>query len=243
MPNVQIFQTPELLAQAAAHFFVALAQTATQQHPFSVALSGGQTPRRVYELLATDEFKDQIKWDWVHIFFGDERPVPHDHAASNYRMALAALIARVPVPRSNIHSIAGEGDPHVNAKSYESELKSYFAGLTWPRFDLVLLGMGEDGHTASLFPGTAALKEETAWVVANWVEKLSEHRITLTMPAINAAENISFLVSGESKAPRLKEVLSGASHPEKLPAQLIQPSNGTLTWMIDAAAAGSSSEC
>ena len=224
-----------MLALAAAHFFVALAQTATQQHPFSVALSGGQTPRRVYELLATDELKDQINWKWVHIFFGDERPVPHQHEASNFGMARAALLAHVPIPEANIHPIAGEGDPQLNARNYESELRSYFAGLAWPRFDLVLLGMGEDGHTASLFPGTTALEEKTAWVVANWVERLNEYRITLTVPAINAAANTLFLVTGENKATRLKEVLSGASHPEKVPAQLIQPDS--VTWMIDAGAA------
>ena len=238
MPNVQIFDTPELLARAAAHFFVTLAQTATQQHPFSVALSGGQTPRRVYELLATDEFKDQIKWELVHIFFGDERPVPPDDAASNYGMAHAALLSKVPIPDSHIHPMAGEGDLPANARKYESELRSHFPSLSWPRFDLVLLGMGEDGHTASLFPGTAALEEKTAWVVANWVAQLNEYRITLTAPAINAAANILFLVSGEKKASRLKEVLSGPLQPEKLPAQLIKPSNGSLTWMVDAAAAG-----
>ncbi len=232
MPNVQIFDTPELLARAAAHFFVTLAQTASHQHPFSVALSGGQTPRGVYELLATDEFKDQIKWELVHIFFGDERPVPPDDAASNYGMALAALLSKIRIPDSNIHPIAGEGDPRANARKYESELKSHFAGLSWPRFDLVLLGMGEDGHTASLFPGTAAVEEKTAWVVANWVGQLNEYRITLTAPSINAAANILFLVSGEKKASRLKEVLSGPLQPEKLPAQLIKPGNGSLAWMV-----------
>lgn len=225
-----------MLARAAAHFFVALAQPATQQHPFSVAFSGGQTPKRVYELLATDEFKDQIKWELVHIFFGDERPVPPDDPASNYGMALAALLSKIPIPDSNIHRITGEGDPQANALKYESELKSHFAGLSWPRFDLVLLGMGEDGHTASLFPGTTAIEEKTAWVVANWVARLNEYRLTLTAPALNAAANILFLVSGEKKASRLKEVLSGPLQPEMLPAQLIKPGNGSLTWMVDAAA-------
>ena len=239
MSKVQIFETPELLARAAAQFFVALAQPATQQRPFSIALSGGQTPKRVYELLATEEeFKDQIKWELVHIFFGDERPVPPDDPASNYGMALAALLSKIPIPDSNIHPIAGQGDPQANARKYEGELKSHFAGLSWPRFDLVLLGMGEDGHTASLFPGTTAIEEKTTWVVANWVARLNEYRLTLTAPAINAAANILFLVSGEKKASRLKEVLSGPLQPEVLPAQLIKPGNGSLTWMVDAAAAG-----
>jgi 6-phosphogluconolactonase len=237
MPKVKFFDTPELLAQAAAHFFVALAQAAAQQCELSVALSGGQTPRRVYELLASGEFKQQIKWELVHIFLGDERPVSPNHTASNYAMAFAALISQVPILHSNIHPIAGEGNPRKNALDYERALKSYFAGSLWPRFDLVLLGLGEDGHTASLFPGTAATKEKSAWVVANWVGRLNEYRITLTAPAINSAANILFLVSGKNKASRLKEVLSGPSQPEKLPAQLIQPHNGSLTWMVDSAAA------
>ena len=205
-----------------------------------MALSGGQTPRRVYELLATEEFKNQIKWELVHIFFGDERPVPPDDAASNYGMAHAALLSKVPIPDSHVHPMAGEGDLPANARKYESELKAHFSNLSWPRFDLVLLGMGEDGHTASLFPGTAALEEKTAWVVANPVAQLNETRITLTAPAINAAANILFLVSGEKKSSRLKEVLSGPLQPEKLPAQLIKPDNGALTWMVDAKAVSSS---
>jgi 6-phosphogluconolactonase len=172
----------------------------------------------------------------VHIFFGDERPVPPHDAASNYGMAHAAFLSKVPIPYSHIHPMTGEGDLPANARKYESELKSHFSNLSWPRFDLVFLGMGEDGHTASLFPGTAALEEKTAWVMANWVAQLNEYRITLTAPAINAAANILFLVSGEKKASRLKEVLSGPLQPKKLPAQLIKPGNGTLTWMVDAAA-------
>lgn len=242
MPNVQIFDTPELLAHAAARFFVTLAATASEQNLFSVALSGGQTPRRVYELLASDEFKHEIRWESVHIFFGDERPVAPVHAASNYAMARSALLSHVPIPKSNIHPIQGEGDPVANATNYERDLKAHFIGLPWPRFDLVLLGMGEDGHTASLFPGTAALQEEKAWVVANWTARLNEYRITLTVPAINAAANILFLVTGENKASRLKEVLSGPFQPERLPSQLIQPGNGSLTWMVDVAAAEGSSE-
>ncbi len=188
-----------------------LAGKATAQHPFSVALSGGNTPRRVYELLATEEFKNKINWEFVHIFFGDERTVPPDDPASNYGMVVATLISRVPIPSRNVHPISGAGNPHENAGSYEKELKSYFAGSAWPRFDLVLLGMGEDGHTASLFPGTAAISEKTAWVVANWVEQLKEFRITLTAPALNSAAQIMFLVTGANKAARLADSVEWTS--------------------------------
>ena len=237
LSKIQIFDTPELLAAAAARRFMMLAAKSSAQQPFSVALSGGNTPRRVYELLATEEFKSQVNWQLVHIFFGDERPVPSDNPASNYGMAVATLISRVPIPESNVHSISGAGDPHENALSYERELRFYFAGSAWPRFDLVLLGMGEDGHTASLFPGSEGVSEKKAWVVANWVAQLNEFRLTLTAPAINSAAQILFLINGASKASRLKAVLNGPFQPDLIPAQLIKPDQGELTWMIDKAAA------
>lgn len=231
-----MFDTPELLAAAAARRFVMFASKSSAQQPFSVALSGGNTPRRVYELLAT-EFKSKVNWQLVHIFFGDERPVPPDNPASNYGMALATLISRVPIPGSNVHPISGAGDPHENALSYERELRSHFTGSAWPRFDLVLLGMGEDGHTASLFPGSEGASEKKAWVVANWVAQLNEFRLTLTAPAINSAAQILFLVNGASKASRIAAVLNGPFQPDSLPAQLIKPDQGELIWMIDKAAA------
>ena len=237
MPQIQLFDTAELLAAATARRFVMLAEKSSAQHPFSVALSGGNTPRRIYELLSTEEFKNKINWPFVHIFFGDERPVAPDNAASNYGMALASLISRVPISESNVHPISGAGDPHENARSYERELRAYFSGSAHPRFDLVLLGMGEDGHTASLFPGSEAISEKTAWVVANWVEQLKEFRITLTVPAINSGAQILFLVTGANKASRLAAVLNGPFQPDLLPAQLIKPDQGELIWMIDKAAA------
>jgi 6-phosphogluconolactonase len=237
VPNIQIFETRELLARAAAQHFVSLAQAAAPKGRFSVALSGGTTPRRVYELLASDEFKNQVDWRLVHLFFGDERTVPPDHPDSNYGMAKTALISRVPLPASNVHPMPGVGDPGLNAKTYEGELKSFFTGAVWPRFDLVFLGMGDDGHTASLFPGTAAVKEDKAWVIANWVERLGEFRMTLTAPVINAAMNVVVLVTGEKKAARLAKVLYSPREPQRLPIQLIEPTHGSLLWMIDAAAA------
>ena len=237
MPNVQIYDTPELLARGVAEHFTMLARSATRACPFSVALSGGNTPRRVYQLLATDEFKNRIEWPLIHLFFGDERMVPPSHPASNYGMVKSALVSHVPIPEANVHRISGVGDTEANAGSYQLELKNFSRDLEWPRFDLVLLGMGDDGHTASLFPGTRALAEKKAWVVANWVEKFQEVRITLTVPAINAAANVMFIVSGENKAGRLAEVLDGPYDPERLPAQLIKPFSGSLTWMTDKAAA------
>ena len=236
--EILIFDDAEQLGKAAAVAFSEQAESfITRQGRFSVALSGGNTPRRVYELLASDEFKKQIAWEDVHIFFGDERPVPRNHPASNYGMAFAALLSKVPVPAANIHAITGDGDPNSNARAYESELRSFFPDAKEPRLDLVLLGLGEDGHTASLFPGTRALQENKAWVLANWVERLSEFRITLTAPVLNAAANILFLVAGENKAAPLLEVLRGPYQTERLPAQLIRPQNGSLIWMVDAAAA------
>lgn len=221
-----------------ARRFAMLAEKASARHPFSVALSGGNTPRCVYEVLAGNEFKDKINWRFVHIFFGDERPVPPDDPASNYGMARASLISRVPIPDSNVHPTPGAGDPQENARIYEQELRSYFTGSAFPRFDLVLLGMGEDGHTASLFPRSEAIFEKAAWVVANWVAQLNEFRITLTAPAINSAAEILFLVTGGSKASRLAAVLNGSFQPDLLPAQLIKPDQGELIWMVDKAAAG-----
>jgi len=227
------------VARGAAERFVELGQAAIDARGcFSVGLAGGSTPKRTYELLASEAYREQLNWSKVHIFFGDERCVPPDHSESNYRMANEALISRVSIPPPNVHRINGLGDAVANASLYEDELRTFFNPASWPRFDLVLLGMGDDGHTASLFPGTKALVEPRAWVVANWVEKFGAFRITLTAPAINHAANIAFLVTGATKAERLLEVLRGALDPEKLPSQLIQPLDGSLFWLVDKAAAG-----
>ena len=238
-PRVQVFDDAEAVARGAAERFVELGQAAIDARGcFSVGLAGGSTPKRTYELLASEAYREQLNWSKVHIFFGDERCVPPDHSESNYRMANEALISRVSIPPPNVHRINGLGDAVANASLYEDELRTFFNAASWPRFDLVLLGMGDDGHTASLFPGTKALVEPRAWVVANWVEKFGAFRITLTAPAINHAANIAFLVTGATKAERLLEVLRGALDPEKLPSQLIQPLDGSLFWLVDKAAAG-----
>jgi len=238
-PRVQVFDDAEAVARGAAERFVELGQAAIDARGcLSVGLAGGSTPKRTYELLASEAYREQLNWSKVHIFFGDERCVPPDHSESNYRMANEALISRVSIPPPNVHRINGLGDAVANASLYEDELRTFFNPASWPRFDLVLLGMGDDGHTASLFPGTKALVEPRAWVVANWVEKFGAFRITLTAPAINHAANIAFLVTGATKAERLLEVLRGALDPEKLPSQLIQPLDGSLFWLVDKAAAG-----
>jgi 6-phosphogluconolactonase len=237
-PNLQVFAGASDVARAAALRFIEIAQESIAAHGrFSVALAGGSTPKRIYELLAGEELSDQLDWSKVHIFFGDERCVPPDDAESNYRMANEALLSRVSLPEQNVHRMRGEGDAVANARLYEDELRGFFDGEDWPQFDLIMLGMGDDGHTASLFPETRALDVQAAWVTANWVEKFDTFRVTLTVPAINHARHVMFIITGASKAERLQEVLYGAHEPQRLPSQLIQPHEGALAWFLDEAAA------
>ncbi|HKP12030.1 MAG TPA: 6-phosphogluconolactonase, partial [Blastocatellia bacterium] len=199
-------------------------------------------------LLAEAPFADTVPWDSIYFFWGDERCVPPDHADSNYRMARETLLSKVPVPADNVFRIPAElDDPDAAAEQYEAALLNQFskssassgtAPLTGvPRFDLIFLGMGPDGHTASLFPGTQALRVTDKIVVANYVEKFGAHRITLTAPTINNARNVTFVVAGPDKADALYEVLQGAYEPEMYPSQLIHPQHGSLLWMADEAAA------
>ena len=236
--NLFVFETPEQLALAAAERFVEYAgELRGMTEKFSVSLAGGNTPRRVYELLATERFKNRIEWSQVHLFFGDERCVPPQHPDSNYAMAYEALISRVAIPADNVHRIIGESNANEGALEYENELRAFFVGRDWPRFDLVLLGMGEDGHTASLFPASASLKEMSRWVLATRNEQSSQDRITLTAPVFNHAKRIMFLVTGKKKAQRLKEVLRPQPGSEQLPVQAITPIKGMLEWLVDAEAA------
>ena len=224
------------LARAAAEHFVTLATAAiAARGQFVVALSGGSTPRATYTLLASDELAARVDWPRVRVLWGDERCVPPDHPESNYRMAREVLLDKIPIPAENVHHIRGELPPDQAAMAYQAELEAVLG--TGGRFDLILLGMGEDGHAASLFPGTAALHEQTRWVVAHYVDKLSAWRVTLTPVAINAAAHVTFLVSGAGKAERLREVLDGPHQPDVLPAQIIRPTDGRLLWLADAAAA------
>jgi 6-phosphogluconolactonase len=238
--NVHIFANLKDLSLWAAERFASLAGHAIQTSgKFTVALSGGSTPKALYEVLARAPFGERIDWNGVYFFWGDERFVPLDHRDSNYRMAQETLLSRVPVPEKNIFPIVAENlSAREAAAEYESKLRKFFGEGTIPRFNLILLGMGEDGHTASLFPHSGALKESIRLVTENYVEKLNTDRITMTVPLINNAANVFFLISGASKAKALKEVLQGPYDPDRLPAQLIRPHSGELLFLVDEAASG-----
>jgi 6-phosphogluconolactonase len=233
--NLLVYETPEELAEAAARDFVARANEAINgRGRFAVALAGGSTPKATYEVLARD-CADDLDWSKVHVFFGDERPVPPDHEDSNYRTARETLLSRIRV--GSVHRLRCELPSEEAAAAYEEDLREFFGPDEPPSFGLILLGLGADGHTASLFPETSALEETDRWVVANPVLKLEATRLTLTVPVINAAKAVTFLVSGSDKAEALKEILERDADPREYPAKLIRPENGVLTWMVDRAAA------
>lgn len=237
-----LLDSPEALAgEAAARLAAAAQEAVARSGRFTVALAGGSTPKRLYELLAADPHGPRLPWQETHVFWGDERAVPPEHPDSNFGMARAALLARVPVPAGQIHRMEAERpDRDAAARDYESVIAKTFAaaaGSEPPAFDLVLLGMGADGHTASLFPHTEALREARRWVVRNPVPKLQADRLTLTAPILNRARLILFLVAGADKAPALQEVLQGPRDPDRLPAQSIRPTAGHLVWLVDRAAA------
>jgi 6-phosphogluconolactonase len=241
MTEVTIARDAADLAWTAASYIVGLAkETIAARARFTVAISGGSTPLPVYALLALPEWAARIDWPRVHVFWADERAVPPDHQDSNYLYASAVLLDRVPLPKENIHRMRGEIEPTQAAAEHESLLKQFFGVSevnSEVRFDLILLGMGDDGHTASLFPGTAAIHEQTHYVIAHYVEKTGNWRITLTPRTINAAANVAFLVSGENKATRLHEVIDGPFQPDQLPAQIVKPTHGNLAWLVDQPAA------
>jgi len=240
-PTVEVQPDATALFRAAADRVIRIAGGAVGERGVcALALSGGSTPKRLYEQLAEDAADvGALLWRHVHFFWGDERVVPPDHADSNFRMAREAMLDRLPIDGSQIHRMQGEVDARQAAAVYERDLIEFFQLKPgeWPRFDLVLLGLGPDGHTASLFPGTNALAERERIVVANHVPKLDVDRITLTAPTINHARDIVFLADGAGKAAMVRAVIEGPREPERLPAQLVRPDDGTLTWMLDAAAA------
>jgi len=231
--------TPQDLFQAAAEEVIRLATEAVAQRGrFTIALSGGSTPKNLYTLIAANA-SATLPWAQMFFFWGDERHVSLDDPESNYRMAREALLSKVPIPPGNVFPIPAEKeDAAAAAEAYEQTVRKFFslASGEFPHFDLVLLGMGPDGHTASLFPETAALQEKSRLVVANWVEKMKAYRITLTLPVLNAARCVAFLVSGADKATVLKEVLEGSAPGEKYPSKLVRPTNGKLIWFLDRAA-------
>lgn len=240
--EIIIVEDLQALSRAAADLFLEQADSVLKSRPFlTVVLSGGSTPKDLYTLFASDPgIKDKIEWEKVHFFWGDERHVAPDHPQSNFGMANDAMLSGLPLPPQNIHRVPSEeADADRAARRYERELTRFFQLATdqYPRFDLIWLGLGADGHTASLFPNSAALTEKKRLVKADWVEKYQSHRITMTTPVLNHAECIIFLVSGSGKAKALKQVLEGGEGARQLPAQLIRPLHGKLYWIIDRAAA------
>ena len=224
----------EEIANSAAEQFVTLAREAISwRGTFSVALSGGSTPEPLYRKLSKTKDSGRVPWNKIQFFWGDERTVPPDHPESNYHLAYRTLLEPLEIPDENIHRIQTELKPAEAASAYQEDLRSFFPHSP-PRFDLIYLGLGEDGHTASLFPQTKALQvsDSSHWVMANFVPALSTWRITFTHHLINAAHNVTFLVAGEKKKQRVHQVLQGRYQPQVLPAQIIQP-EGSLTWFVD----------
>ncbi len=249
--NVRVYRdTDELALKAAQHFARLADQYVIGNGHFTVALSGGETPQEMFKLLAQEPYYSTVPWSMIYFFWTDERGVPPAHLDSNYRVAHELLLSKAPVKSENVFRFqAEEADLERAAQSYEMTLRNFFiAGpganrtgtaplAAFPRLDLVLLGMGTDGHTASLFPGTEALKANNQIAVANFVPQRNEQRLTLTAPTINNARNVTFLVSGGGKAETLRQVLEGPARPDELPSQLIKPGNGSLLWLTDEAAA------
>lgn len=238
--EIRTLTTPQELFEDAAEEVVSATNDAiAERGRFTIALSGGSTPKSLYNLLATNA-RNALPWEKMFFFWGDERHVPPTDPESNYGMANEVMLAKVPVPPANIFRVTAENpDAGAAAQAYEQELRKFFAlePGQFPTFDLILLGLGPDGHTASLFPGTAALEEKSRFVVANWVEKFKTHRITFTLPVLNSARCVAFLISGTDKAPALCAVLEGDAPGEQYPAKLVRPKDGKLLWLLDRAAA------
>jgi 6-phosphogluconolactonase len=240
--EIKIIESETALYQTAADVIIeTITATLAEKEIFTIALSGGSA-KNLYALLADDaSLRDRIPWADIHFFWGDERHVAPDHKDSNFRMANETMLSKVPIPPQNIHRVRAEDpDAGIAAADYEQQIRAFFKLHTgqYPSFDCVLLGMGPDGHTASLFPATAALQEKQRLAVANYVEKFDAYRITMTAPVLNNAGMVIFMVCGEKKAQTLKAVLEGEPQPDLFPAQLIRPSHGKLLWMVEQSAAG-----
>jgi 6-phosphogluconolactonase len=237
VPTVHVLGSAAALTAAVEGAFAALARaTVGQAGRFVVALSGGRTPRDLYTALGA---RDDIPWRDTHIFWADERYVPLDHPESNYRLVRDTLLANAPIPRENVHPFPVQAEPETAAAEYERTLRALFGAADRPSFDLVLLGLGEDGHTASLFPDSPLLRETARWVGAVHVPQLGTYRLTLTPAALNAARHVWFVVSGAAKAEAVRAVLGPARDPARWPAQVVGPDHGEVTWWLDEAAAAS----
>lgn len=242
-PEVIILNDAAAVAEKAARRWTRVAQSAVAQHSaFTVGLAGGSTPESLYHLMAHPEFRDAVPWEHTQVFFGDERCVPPGDPRSNYHMAQEALLGRVPLPEANIFRMRGELPGPQAAADYERTLRRIFRAPTdeLPRFDLILLGIGTDGHTASLFPSMPALEVSESLAVFTEVPPYASPqvaRITLAFPVLNAASHVLFLVTGESKAAAVRAALAGSSASHPIPAGMVRPVNGTLTWLLDTGAA------
>lgn len=238
-PDVRVFPDEDRLGREVARAIVGrMNETLAPAARRSLCLAGGQTPRTLYRVLAT-EYRDEIPWPWLHLFWGDERYVPPDDAHSNYRLVRESLLDHVPIPRENVHPMPTDlHDPEKAAAAYEQTLRGRFP-TSWPRFDLVLLGMGPDGHTASLFPGSPALAEQNRWVATARASVEPRLRLTLTLPVLNRASLVFFLVTGAEKADVLRRVLAGPSEPSLYPAAAVRPEDGRVVWWVDEQAAKS----
>jgi 6-phosphogluconolactonase len=234
--NLHIYRDPESLSVAVAEVITGLIiKKLRSNERFTLLLSGGNTPKKLYSLLAKDEYRERINWKRIHVFFGDERIVPFSDERNNGRMAKEALIDHTPIPRDQVFYIDTERNVNEAVDEYEKILHQYFDGEHFS-FDLSLMGMGEDAHTLSLFPGSPVIKEKKRWVVSLYLEEQKAHRISLTPAIVNKSNEIFFLVTGQSKATAMSNVLKGSFQPERYPAQLIRPTNGDIHWYIDESA-------
>lgn len=235
--RVRVFQDLEVLSRAAAELFTTRAKRCVAaEGRFAVALSGGATPRGLYALLGSTPFRENIEWKHTHVFWADERCIPGDHPESNFKLAVDAFLSSIAIPKENIHRIKGEKGPLRAAQDYEEELRLFF-GPAFPVFDLIILGAGEDGHTASLFPGSASLHERARLVLPVHLEPPKIDRVTLTLPVLNHAAEVLFLASGRAKAEVVHAILENGN-PMRHPAGLVHPVRGSITWFIDRQAAG-----
>ncbi|PWT75281.1 MAG: 6-phosphogluconolactonase [Bacteroidetes bacterium] len=239
--RLKVFANSDELSKAAAQWIASdIASTLAERDRYTIALSGGSTPKKLHELLAGAPFKDSIAWNKMHVFWGDERAVPFEDDRNNAKMAYDTLLDHVPIPPSQIHIMRTDIAPEQSAIEYEKILHRYFPSLESKSdfsFDLVILGMGDDGHTLSLFPGTKAVHEEKSWAIAFYLQAQNMFRITLTKTIVNRSSCILFLATGSNKAHALKEVLEGNYNPDKYPSQVIRPVDGKVFWFVDEPAA------
>jgi 6-phosphogluconolactonase len=236
--KIEVLSDLEALSLHAASIFVSASKNSiAAKKRFAVAISGGSTPRRFYALLGSDAYRHRVDWQYVHFFWADERCVPKEDEASNFRTAFDTFLSKIALPEKNIHRIKGEEAPDEAARDYEEEIRGFFGESERPRFDLIILGIGEDGHTASLFPGSKSLEERVRLAIPVYLGEPSKNRITLTLPVLSNADQILFLAAGPSKAGVLSEILRDGEKRKWFPAGLVRPAHGNMMWLIDQEAA------